>query len=410
MARGQARKGLPRSPVLGLGDPDLQLLYDSLRYHGGLSSDPADAREGELWLRSDLDPVELRGVVGGAAINLLASSGGVGTVSWADVTDTPTTLAEYGIMDAVADTDPRLTDARNPTSHATSHEAGGNDLLDLDSVAGELDGDKIYGSLGATSPLNDITALAATFGSVEVAGTLLPSATGINMNSLNGGNPPMYGIPSGSGLVANFNADLLDGQHDSYYLSRVNHTGTQDVSTLVPGGDDEVLFVNGGDPTWGLLEIASLSTAALANLHNASNLNAGTLDDARLSANVALENVSNVFTTAQFIRVATSGSNALTLAYFNGVSNVNGWKTLPSGSQTFYATDGTTIDCTLTHTPGSSVLVLSGGFSVGTTLNLPGIGTGTTATAGAATLPANPVGFITVSIAGTSRRIPYYAA
>lgn len=36
--------------------------------------------------------------------------------------------------------------------------------------------------------------------------------------------------------------------------------------------------------------------------------------------------------------------------------------------------------------------------------------TATTATAGAQTLPSNPVGFLVVSINGTSRKIPYYAA
>ena len=35
--------------------------------------------------------------------------------------------------------------------------------------------------------------------------------------------------------------------------------------------------------------------------------------------------------------------------------------------------------------------------------------TATTATAGAATLPAAPVGFIEVNIAGTIRKLPYYA-
>jgi hypothetical protein len=35
--------------------------------------------------------------------------------------------------------------------------------------------------------------------------------------------------------------------------------------------------------------------------------------------------------------------------------------------------------------------------------------TDTTATAGAETLPANPVGFIEVNIGGTNRKIPYYA-
>lgn len=35
--------------------------------------------------------------------------------------------------------------------------------------------------------------------------------------------------------------------------------------------------------------------------------------------------------------------------------------------------------------------------------------TSATATAGAATLPANPVGFLTVNINGTNVKVPYYA-
>lgn len=41
-------------------------------------------------------------------------------------------------------------------------------------------------------------------------------------------------------------------------------------------------------------------------------------------------------------------------------------------------------------------------------LLLPNITTSGTANAGAATLPANPVGFIQIAIAGTNRKIPYY--
>lgn len=38
--------------------------------------------------------------------------------AWSTITSTPTTLAGYGITDAVASNDSRLTDARTPTSHA----------------------------------------------------------------------------------------------------------------------------------------------------------------------------------------------------------------------------------------------------------------------------------------------------
>lgn len=68
----------------------------------------------------------------------------------------------------------------------------------------------------------------------------------------------------------------------------------------------------------------------------------------------------------------------------------------------------------LIHLDGSDYLQIGGtGISGGTVINTPGlllpnIPTQTTATAGAATLPSNPVGFITVTIGGTNRKIPFY--
>jgi hypothetical protein len=41
-------------------------------------------------------------------------------------------------------------------------------------------------------------------------------------------------------------------------------------------------------------------------------------------------------------------------------------------------------------------------------LNLLNFSSATTATAGSATLPANPVGFINVTVNGKSYKIPYY--
>jgi hypothetical protein len=41
-------------------------------------------------------------------------------------------------------------------------------------------------------------------------------------------------------------------------------------------------------------------------------------------------------------------------------------------------------------------------------LNLLNFSSATTATAGSATLPANPVGFINVTVNGNAYKIPYY--
>ena len=40
-----------------------------------------------------------------------------GTQGWSTIVSTPTTLAGYGITDAVSSSDSRLTDARTPTAH-----------------------------------------------------------------------------------------------------------------------------------------------------------------------------------------------------------------------------------------------------------------------------------------------------
>jgi len=47
--------------------------------------------------------------------------------AWSTITSTPTTLAGYGITDAVATSDPRMTNSRAPTSHAASHQPNGSD-------------------------------------------------------------------------------------------------------------------------------------------------------------------------------------------------------------------------------------------------------------------------------------------
>ncbi len=79
----------------------------------------------------------------------------------------------------------------------------------------------------------------------------------------------------------------------------------------------------------------------------------------------------------------------------------DGTNTTVNGSAGVHLAIGTTdaLACTSTTTTISS-----------TNVNLAGIGTATTATAGAvAALPAFPVGYIIVQVAGTARKIPYYA-
>lgn len=56
------------------------------------------------------------------------------------------------------------------------------------------------------------------------------------------------------------NADTLDGQHGSYYLSRANHTGTQAVSTLAFGPDDTFLKSNASAVAWAAITAADIGS------------------------------------------------------------------------------------------------------------------------------------------------------
>lgn len=95
-----------------------------------------------------------------------------------------------------------------------------------------------------------------------------------------------------------------------------------------------------------------------------------------------------------------------------GANNVYGWDVIINGT-------GANRLQTNARSAGSSPDVAAVGADADINVGLVPKGAGTvslnpvpstgSASAGAATLPANPVGFITVIINGTSRKIPYYA-
>ena len=76
--------------------------------------------------------------------------------AWSTITSTPTTLAGYGITDAVASSDSRLTDARTPTAHKSTHATGGTDALSP-------------ADIGAATVSHEHSALAITSGVIDPA-------------------------------------------------------------------------------------------------------------------------------------------------------------------------------------------------------------------------------------------------
>lgn len=83
------------------------------------------------------------------------------------------------------------------------------------------------------------------------------------------------------------------------------------------------------------------------------------------------------------------------------------WNFLSEGTNSRNAIEGR-LGIGLTAPSASNKLHIDSGTNVAVRIDGSG-NTAATATAGAAALPANPVGFLIVNIAGTDRKIPYYA-
>lgn len=122
-----------------------------------------------------------------------------------------------------------------------------------------------------------------------------------------------------SELVANFNADLLDGQEGTYYLDRTNHSGTQAVSTL---SDHNV----GAHTGLGLAALADNNTWTKAQAVSTVTLTDATtiVVDASLSnvftvtlgGNRTLENPTNLISGGTYIfHINQDGTPPRTLTY-----------------------------------------------------------------------------------------------
>jgi hypothetical protein len=145
------------------------------------------------------------------------------------------------------------------------------------------------------------------------------------------------------------------------------------------------------------------------NFLNIVNSNGGTLIsvDSRLIANEA-----DIFSgAAQSLDLrAKSGVNSSALLLTNGTPKT--WGLISRSNDNFSISDGATQRVSIDGTSGYVGVGATSPLSklhVDGDVTLSTATTANTATAGVETLPANPVGFLVVSINGTSRKIPYYA-
>lgn len=170
-------------------------------------------------------------------------------------------------------------------AHGPRHHAGGDMALDLDSIAGQLDASRLYGSalLDTTTAIGAVNAnrLAvyddpefpahAAFAVEAGGGGLFYMGSGASSTDIAAGRIEAGVFGAALGILR---ADELGagGQDSAFHLSRTNHTGTQDATTLT-----------------------------------------GTLADARLSSNVPLKNTTSTYTASQIFQ--RTASNLLAIRF-----------------------------------------------------------------------------------------------
>jgi hypothetical protein len=185
------------------------------------------------------------------------------THAWTDITSgIPTTLAGFGITDAVESNDARLTDARTPTAHKTTHAIGGTDALSASDIGaaaashthGNLSND---GKIGSTANLPIIT---GTDGLVQAGafGTAANSFCEGNDSRLSDSRTPTAHASThqtgGTDVIANVvvSPAQITANTDDYAIGtgdifRLNADAARNITGIVAGSSGQgIMLINVG--------------------------------------------------------------------------------------------------------------------------------------------------------------------
>lgn len=183
-----------------------------------------------------------------------------------------------GATQAAAGNDPRLTDARTPTAHATTHNGGGTDPIDpaTTSVAGLMsapDKTKLDG-IASGAQVNEVTLNGSeTLANKTLTTPTIASFTNATHNHTNaaGGGQLTDGALSGAVTVAKGGTGNTTAT-TAYGLQAAGTTATGAHQTVSPGSSGQILKSNGASA------LPSFQTGApgdvgLGNVNNTSDAN-----------------------------------------------------------------------------------------------------------------------------------------
>lgn len=192
---------------------------------------------------------------------------------WSKITSgTPTTLAGYGITDAVGSNDARLTDARTPTAHATAHHSAGSDPLTLASIAGTL----ADSQLSANVPLLNA-------GNVWTVNQTIRTGTSSVLTLDGGPGNPVLAFDADAGVAAQFRFQTAGLLRWVFQKNAAAETGSNAGSNFAitrygdgGGGIADALFIRRSN---GQVGIANSNPAqqldVTGNVHVSSRLGIG---------------------------------------------------------------------------------------------------------------------------------------
>lgn len=348
--------------------------------------------------------------------------------------------SEPAVMTGIADATHYGLDVLNSTAGtggARLRGASGAAVRVKDStveIDGALDVDALTATaLTVTPGATSVTSLTA---SSTIQGTRLISTVAI-------GTPPM--TVTSTTVVTNFNADMVDGQHgpflntttgDARYLQLTGGTLTGQLvvsaaQALKLSGVSALGYVylnatNIANPSLELKDTAGNTMVVVnpATSTYALDVNNGTpaTNAARFTGDVLITtdlgvrtvNATTNVTAAKMVAGGTGFSGSEKWRVQSGTSRLEGQVVVTTGG-----VDVTGSSTFNTATQFASSIDVNGGALI-TNITVDGTGTpftfsgtsqtSTTATAGAATLPANPLGFLKGTVGATDVKIPYYNA
>lgn len=165
-----------------------------------------------------------------AQINTHTGAIGTGTVNYFPYYNTTTTFATSIMFQTASSVNVNgflvLDIPTNANARGVSFQTGASTRWHIGKVAvetgsGDVGGDfALWAYSDAGSFKAEIFRVTRSTALMQINGTLTISTAGVVIQT------------TSTTLNPNFNADLLDSQHGSYYLSRANHTGTQLAATI----------------------------------------------------------------------------------------------------------------------------------------------------------------------------------